>query len=258
VAQVIYTSLTNEVGKITLNDPDHLNAMSEGMAKEFRTLVSSLPKEAPGLRAIILSGAGRAFSAGGDLDMLEKKRKLSGEENRLRMLDFYHSFLGILSLKIPLIAAINGHAVGAGLCLASACDMRIASKKAKLGLTFTKLGLHPGMGASYFIPRIIGQSSAYELLLTGRVIEAEEALRLGLVNRVEEPEKVEEAAVTLAEEVASSGPESVRQLLETLRGRQEDLERVLEREALCQAVNYASKEFAEGVKAAREKRQPQF
>jgi len=258
MAYVEFEQISKTISKITLNDPDNLNAMGEKMADEFKELVSKLHSDRKNLRALILTGAGRAFSAGGHLQMLEEKQKLSGEENRLRMLDFYHSFLGLLSLKVPLIAAINGHAVGAGLCLASACDMRIASSKAKLGLTFTNLGLHPGMGATYFLPRIIGPSSAYELLLTGRVIEADEALRIGLVSRVEEPDNVENAAITLADEVATSGPESVRQLLETLRGRQEDLERALEREALCQAINYGSKEFAEGVKAAREKRKPQF
>lgn len=245
-----------KVALVTLNDPDNLNAMSEGMAAEFRDVTKRLQSEAP--LAIVLTGAGRAFSAGGDLKMLEAKTKLSPEENRRRMLEFYDSFLGILKLNIPLIAAINGHAVGAGLCLASACDIRIASENAKLGVTFTKLGLHPGMGATYFLPRLLGTSLARELMITGRMLLADEALRAGLVSKVVKPEELMPSVYALCNELRACGPLSVRQVLESLRLEASDLLTALNREAACQSVNYSSDEFKEGVRAVIEKRQPRF
>lgn len=258
MSRVVFDLLPRNIGRITLNDPDNLNAMGEEMAAEFRALVTNLRGDATKLRAIILTGAGRAFSAGGNLDMLERKSQLSGEQNRLRMLDFYHSFLCLLDLNVPLIAAINGHAVGAGLCLASACDIRIASDKAKLGFTFTRLGLHPGMGASYFLPRVIGRAAATELLLTGRLIEAERAWSLGLVSNVVAPEAVLGEAERIAGEICECGPEAARQVLETVRAGLTDLEEHLQREALAQSINYASAEFKEGVRAAIEKRPAKF
>lgn len=253
---VLYDTPAPQIGRITLNDPDSLNAMGEKMAEEFAALVGRLQGEAASLRAIVLTGAGRAFSAGGDLEMLEQKTKLSGEENRLRMHKFYDSFLGILDLNVPLVAAINGHAIGAGLCLACACDIRVASGKAKLGFTFTRLGLHPGMGATYFLPRVVGVPMATELVLTGRVVEADEALRIGLVSRVVEDACAD--ALKVAGEISECGPESVRQVLHSMRMEHRSLNACLEREALSQGINYTNSEFKEGVRAAREKRKPNW
>jgi enoyl-CoA hydratase len=190
--------------------------------------------------------------------MLDRKRALSPEENKKRMLDFYSSFLGIRELGVPIIAAINGAAIGAGLCLAAACDIRIAVADAKLGVTFVKLGLHPGMGASYFFPRTLPASFANEFLLTGKIIQAEEALRLGFLSRVAAAENLRELAQGMGEEILAAGPLAGRQLLETLRGSDAGLQQALEREATCQAENYASSEFAEGILAIREKRSPNF
>ena len=257
MALVLFEERTKGVGTITLNDPANLNAMSEAMSREFMTLVVSL-KARSDLRAIILTGAGRAFSAGGDLQMLEQKSKKGGEENRQLMHLFYDSFLSIRDLGVPLIAAINGHAIGAGLCLASACDMRVAAEGAKLGMTFTRLGLHPGMGATWFLPRILGIAAASELLLSARVIEAADAQRIGLVSKVVAVAEILSCADAIATEVLSCGPESVRQLLASLRNQAPTLAAALEREALCQSINYASSEFKEGVRATIEKRPAKF
>lgn len=247
------------IGVITLNDPDRLNAMSESMAGEFSSLINTLRPQASKLKCLILTGAGKAFSAGGDLKMLEDKQKLSGEENRLRMLSFYDSFLSILDLGVPIIAAINGAAIGAGLCLASACDIRIAAAEAKLGFTFAKIGLHPGMGATFFLPKVVGIGAASELLLTGRVIDANRALELGLVSKVVPAADVAKEANGLAQEICACGPEAIRQLVESLRGSGGfSLQQALNREASCQAINYRSEEFKEGVRATIEKRAPKF
>jgi enoyl-CoA hydratase/carnithine racemase len=247
-----YTEVENRFGIITLNDPDVLNAMSEEMAVQFEAELRLLEARKHELRVLILTGAGKAFSAGGSLQMLEEKKKLSGEENRMRMLSFYRSFLNILKLEIPLIAAINGAAIGAGLCLACACDIRIAAVDAKLGFTFAKLGLHPGMGATYFLPRIVSPSLASELLLTARVVTAEEALRLGLVSKTCPKENVMDEALVIAREISLSGKESIRQLLFTLRNNvYANLDEALEREALCQSLSYASEEFALGLQTVQ-------
>ncbi len=257
MALVLQTIDSNGIATLTLNDEANLNAMSDEMAQEFAATITSL-RGNKSLRAIILTGAGKAFSAGGHLSMLEAKRAKTPEENRTGMLAFYNSFLCMRDLNIPLIAAINGAAVGAGLCVACACDFRVASETTKLGFTFLKLGLHPGMGATYFVPRIVGPSMATELLVTGRVISADEAARIGIVSRVCKVTEVLQEAHSIASEILTCGPDATSQLLQTMRGDPTELTRALAREALCQSVNYASEEFAEGVASVKDKRSPNF
>lgn len=254
---VTYSIDTDHIATITLNDEANLNAMSEQMAKEFSALVSQLKTEGKA-KVILLTGAGRSFSAGGHLEMLDAKRTKSAQENRAGMLTFYDSFLSILDLHVPIIAVLHGAAVGAGLCLACAADIRIAADNTKLGFTFLKLGLHPGMGGTFLVPRIIGRSAATELLLTGRIIAAEEALRIGLISRICPKENVMNDARAIANEILSCGLEAQRQLLQTMRGDLAGLPAALEHEAEMQSINYNSTEFAEGLSAVREKRAPRF
>lgn len=246
------------IARITLNDPTNLNAMSEEMALDFQKAIQTLALTETKPRVIILSGSGKAFSSGGHLEMLEKKRILSGEHNRQLMRKFYKSFLQVLDLGCPLVASINGSAIGAGLCLACACDLRVASEDAKFGFTFTKLGLHPGMGATYFVPRVVGTAKACELLLTSRVINATEALACGLVSQIVPSGDLTALTDKIAVEIAGCGPEATRQLLFSLRNRPLDLDSSLEREAVAQSINYSGKEFAEGLSAVREKRPAKF
>jgi enoyl-CoA hydratase/carnithine racemase len=252
-------SSTDESGivTITLNDEPNLNAMSEEMAGEFKALVESLERS-KSARVIILRGAGRSFSAGGHLAMLDAKRLRSKEENRVGMLQFYDSFLCILRLNVPIIAALHGAAVGAGLCLACAADIRLASDDTKLGFTFLKLGLHPGMGGTFLVPRIVGQSVATELLLTGRIISAHEALRIGLVSRICSGDSLYNEALSVAREILACGPQASSQLLETMRADLAGLAATLAREAECQSINYAGPEFAEGLASVVAKRPAQF
>ncbi len=257
MALVLQSIDPSGVATLTLNDEANLNAMSDEMAREFSAAVKSL-KGAQNLRAVILTGAGKAFSAGGHLSMLEAKRTKTPEQNHAGMLEFYNSFLCIRDLNVPSIAAINGAAVGAGLCLACACDFRVASDSTKLGFTFLKLGLHPGMGATYFVPRIVGASMATELLITGRVINSDEALRVGMLSRVVPATDVMATARSITDEILSCGPEATTQLLQTMRGDPAELAQALEREATCQSINYSGSEFAEGICAVKEKRSPSF
>lgn len=257
MTQVITEQIENDIALLTLNNPDSLNAMGSEMAADFSRAVCELHSKRNSLRAIILTGKGKAFSAGGDLKMLEAKRSKGGETNRQEMLKFYNSFLGILDLGVPIIAAINGPAIGAGLCVACACDIRIAAPEAKMGFTFTKLGLHPGMGATYFVPQVLGHARASELLLTGRVISADEGLRIGLISEIFNQTNLIEGATSIAREIKSCGPEATRQLLTTLR-RSNSFNSDLEHEALCQSINYANPEFAEGLLAVSERRPAKF
>ncbi len=238
-----------KIGTLTLSSPENLNAMDEEMAKAFHAKVNELKSE--DLRVLILTGEGKAFSAGGNLEMLEEKTKLSKEENKKRMLDFYQSFLSVRDLHVPLIAAINGHAIGAGLCLALACDIRVVAKEAKLGLTFTKLGLHPGMGATWFLPQVAGRALASELLLTGRVIKGKEAASHQLSSEIHDAKDVVKRAREIAKEILSCGPQATKQLLESLRNGSASLDDTLTREAERQSDNYASDEFLDRVKRAR-------
>lgn len=259
---VISENISDQILKITLNDEQRLNAMSEQMALEFANLVSSLKEQIAANkikpRVVILTGLGRAFSAGGDIKMLESKQQLNASENRIRMLNFYRSFLCLRELNIPLIAAINGSAIGAGLCIASACDIRVCAQNAKLGMTFTKLGLHPGMGATYFLPRLLGQSRATELMLTARIIDAEEALRIGLISSLVPDTEVMNRAISIAYEILACGPLASTQLLSNLREPALSLSDALEREAQAQSANYANAEFKEGIDALKEKRVARF
>jgi len=247
-----------QVTQLTLSDAASRNAMSEQMAVEFQAAVSAI-KSNKETRAVVITGAGEAFSGGGHLSMLEAKTKLSEEENRLKMLDFYHSFLSLTEIEVPVIAAINGHAIGAGCCLALAADIRIASKDAKLGFNFVALGLHPGMGATYFLPKLVGSSLSAELLYSGSIISAEFAASIKLVNQVCLPSEVLPKALELAEKIASNGPRSIRELKKNLNiGLQKELNAALELEAKAQAGDYIGLEFFEGIQAAKEKRKANF
>ncbi len=257
-ANLVKCEISGYLATITLNDPENRNAMSEAMSEQFAQAVAQL-KQQKDVRVAVLTGAGKAFSGGGHLEMLEAKTRVSREENERLMNVFYANFLSVRDLEIPVIAAMNGHAMGAALCLALACDIRIAVKEAKLGLNFVLLGLHPGMGATYFVPRLLGSARAAELLYTGAIVSAEDAKTLGLVNRVVEAESLGSAVQDTANLISSGGPQAIRELKASLRTAEfATLETCLKREAACQAIDYVGAEFAEGIAAAKEKRKPSF
>mmetsp|Transcript_13803 Transcript_13803/g.34691 ORF Transcript_13803/g.34691 Transcript_13803/m.34691 type:complete len:305 (+) Transcript_13803:66-980(+) len=243
---------------IRLNRPDKLNAMTTELGDAFAEVVAKLNRDdAQGLGAVVITGSGKAFSAGGDLQFLQDRHTDTPSRNAPIMRTFYQRFLCVRSLPVPVIAAINGPAIGAGLCFALACDVRIAAPKAKMGLTFTALGLHPGMGATHFLPSIVGPQVAAELLLTGKVISGEEAAQCGLVARTAEDPLA--AAIESAAAMAAAGPVAVRTTVRSLRMRQDvGLDQALQREADAQAQCYASLDYRDGVEAIAEKRKPNF
>ena len=254
-----------DVATVTFNDPERRNAMTRAMGEAFAREMALLSRAA-GLRAVVLTGAGRAFSAGGDFDMLDALASDGAAEPgiarraiRETMRSFYKLFLSVRDLPCPTIAAINGHAIGAGLCVALACDLRLVSTDAKLGLNFTKLGLHPGMAATWTLPRLIGTARAAELLYTSRLLTGEEAARIGLASESLLPDQVLPAALRMAAEVAGCAPIAVAGVKRALeRSAGASLEDQLSFEAAEQAVCFESEDVGEGLRAARERRDPAF
>jgi len=254
-----------DVVHLTFNDPDHLNAMTRAMGEAFSERIADLAGD-PTVRCVVLSGTGRAFSAGGDLDMIQghadsgrARPGLARRDIRGTMRAFYKLFLSVRDLPCPSIAAINGAAIGAGFCLALACDLRILARQARVGLNFTRLALHPGMAATWILPRLVGPALAAELLYTSRLIRGEEAGALGLANRVVDRDEVLPSAMELADEVAASAPLAVRGVKRALeRSLAASLEDQLSFEASEQALCFESEDVHEGLAAVREKRAPRF
>ena len=254
-----------DVAILTFNDPERRNAMTQAMGEAFAECVAELAAD-PELRAVILTGAGRAFSAGGDLGMIGSRAREGSQRPgagrrgiRDTMRSFYKLFLSVRDLPCPTIAAVNGAAIGAGLCVALACDVRIASHEAKLGLNFTALGLHPGMGATWTLPRLVGPALAAEILFSSRVFRGEEAARIGLVNRAVPPGEVLATAREIAAEFATSAPLAVRAVKRGLaRSASASLEDQLSFEAEQQAACFETEDVREGLAAAKERRPPKF
>lgn len=240
---------------LTLNHPENLNAMTTEMGDEVTDLVRTLSQD-QSARVLILTGAGRAFCAGGAISNLQSRA--SGAAGGAPK-EFYKRFLAVRQLEIPTIAAINGPAVGAGFCVALACDLRIAAVNARMGLNFVRLGIHPGMAATFTTPRIVGMARACEVIFTGRLYTGEEAWALGLVNRVVPAEKLMEETLTLAREIAGNAPIAVRLAKRALyRGEADLLEAAIEVESEHQAYTWTTEDAKEGIAAMREKRPPKF
>lgn len=172
----------NKIAILSLNRPAEMNALTEVMGDEFIAKVKELTQaaEEQRIRAVILRGEGSNFSAGGNLAWLKDRSKAGGFSNSITMNKFYRRFLIVREIPVPTIAAIQGYAIGAGCCLTLACDMRVVAKNATLGFTFPKLGIHPGMGSSLLLPRIVPSDFANYLLLSGQTIKGEAAVQRGL------------------------------------------------------------------------------
>jgi enoyl-CoA hydratase len=251
---------TDGVAVLTLDDPDRRNAMTEQMGDALTAACAELAEDDT-VRAVVLTGTPPAFSAGGDLGMLEELGRRAREEGfdaTDHMRAFYRRFLTVRELPQPVVAAINGHAVGAGLCVALACDLRLVAREAKVGLNFARLGLHPGMGGSWLLPRTLGDQRARLWLYTGRLVEGAEAAAAGLALEALPTAEVLPAATALASEIAAASPVVVRQLKATLADLPADLGDALDREAAAQAVNYATDDLVEGLAAGRDRRTPAF
>ena len=251
------------VTTLTIDRADTMNPLgASGDGDEFADICSQINRDMD-VRCVILTGAGRAFSAGGDVKaMRDKSGTFGGSAPAIS--DGYreniHKMLRALySLRVPVIAAVNGPAIGLGCDVACLADIRIASEKAKFGVTFLKLGIIPGDGGTWILPRVIGMSRASELFYTGDVIDAATAQDWGLVSRVVAHDDLLSEAAALAQKVAAMPPHALRHAKTLLRqGQQISYDTALEMAANTQALMHTTEDHAEGVAALIEKRPAVF
>jgi 2-(1,2-epoxy-1,2-dihydrophenyl)acetyl-CoA isomerase len=245
----------NGVATITLNRPQALNAFTPEMNSEFQNALKDA-EEDKSIRCFLITGSGRAFCAGQDLKGRTKEQRGSlGASLRER---YNPIILRMRRTEKIVLAAVNGVAAGAGCNLALACDLRIASQEAKFIQAFVRVGLGPDCGGSFFLPRLVGLSKAMELFLLGEPIDAQEALRLGLVAKVTPANELASAARDIAERLAQ-GPRSIGLIKRAVnRSLLPELEAQLEYEAYLQEIAGRSADYDEGVRAFLEKRSPVF
>jgi len=251
------------VTTITIDRAETMNPLgAPGDGDAFRSACDAINRDMD-VRCVILTGAGRAFSAGGDIKaMRDRTGTFGGTTPAISdgYRDNIHLMLRALhDLRVPVIAAVNGPAIGLGCDVACLADMRIASEKAKFGVTFLKLGIIPGDGGTWILPRIIGQARAAQLFYTGEVIDAATARDWGLVSRVVAPDAMMDEARELAAKVAAMPPHALRQAKMLMRqGQQLSYDSALELAANTQAMMHTTRDHHEGVAALIEKRTPDF
>jgi enoyl-CoA hydratase/carnithine racemase len=246
------------VALVTLNLPKLRNAMTTELTDAWAVAMERVASDRS-LRAVVVTGAGSAFCSGADLSWLDQGNLSDNTPDRLRdkMLPFYRTWLAPQQISVPVVAAVNGPAVGAGLCLALACDLRYAAPSATFSAPFTQLGTHGGMAVSWLLPEAVGTPRAREMLYTGRVVSAEEAQAWGLVSEV--AEDVVGRAVEVAESVARAAPIAVRLTKAGLaQGSRGGFEVALQWEALAQPVTMATEDIHKGIQARRQHRAPTF
>ena len=242
---------------LTLDLPDKRNPMTDEMTAAWVEATDELRGDRS-VRCVVVTGAGKGFCSGGDLGWLSSG-DATVDELRDKMLPFYRAWLGLRTLDVPSIAAVNGAAVGAGAALALSCDLRYAGASAKFTVPFAQLGMHAGMATTFTLPEVVGLAAARDLLLTGRVADSAEMLRLGLVSAVFDDAALLDSVLERAVQVASAAPVATRLHLEALRdGGHASLDRALQWEALAQPVTMATQDLQEGLAAKVERRTAVF
>lgn len=252
----IKISRRNSVCQVTLQRGEAMNALNETMIKEIEAALS-IVKALTTIRVLVLTGGDeRAFSVGADINDLKEMTPEDFERWLVLNQEFFDT---IANLRVPSIAALNGYALGGGLEMALACDIRIAKEGAKLGFPEAKLGVIPGTGGTQRLTRSLGAAVAKDLVLTGRIIEAEEALRLGLVSQVIPTDKWEDAVEDLAQKLVRRAPKALEAARRCIDAAAEvSMEEGLALERSLNVECFKTKDFQEGVAAFQEKRDPHF
>jgi len=248
---MIELTKSEAIATITLNRPEKLNAFAGTMREDLLAALRNSERD-PGCRVIVITGAGRAFSAGGDVEFMRDLQQRGDVETFSKLLRAGGDIImQIVQMPKPVIASINGIAAGAGCNLALACDYRIASEQARLGETFVRIGLHPDWGGTWLLPRIVGRSRAMEMMMTGRMVDANEALAIGMIDRLTS----DLAADTrkLAQSLAEAPPAVLANIKHAVNAAN-DLAAQLELEAANQLRAFQSRESAERINAFFAKR----
>jgi 2-(1,2-epoxy-1,2-dihydrophenyl)acetyl-CoA isomerase len=246
----VRSSTENAVATILLDRPDKLNAFTGTMREDLLGLLREAEQDAA-IRVVVITGAGRAFCAGGDVEFMHRLQTSGDVASFRNLLDAGRDvILQIASMAKPVIAAVNGVAAGAGCNLALACDYRIASDQAKLSESFVRIGLHPDWGGTWLLPRLVGRSRAMELLMTGRMVDAAEALAIGMVDRVVPAADLTNETEKLARAIADGSPIAIAGIERALEASERnDLRTQLELEAEHQVRCFESKEAQKQIAA---------
>ncbi len=252
--KAIVVEKADGIAKVTLNLPEKLNPLDLVMREELKDAFSSFQTDET-VRTVVITGAGRAFCAGGDISTM---KNVSAPAGRDRLKNVQKLVMAMVNLEKPIIAAVNGPATGAGFHIALACDILIASEKAKFAESFVKIGLIPDMGGFFFLPNRIGVHRAKELMLTGRVFDVQEAFNMGLLNKIVPHDRLAEEAMALARTFATGPRRAYAMIKSALNALPTDLPTVMEIEANMQAICFETADFKEGMQAFLEKRPPKF
>lgn len=256
----IRVSVDEGVARITLNRPERLNALTTRMSDELLDALASL-RDDRSVRCLVLTGEGRGFCAGQDLTEFRDEYEAGRERDiEAHLRHTYNRLIpAVADLPLPVVAAVNGVAAGAGLSLALACDLRVASDDARFTLAFVKIGLIPDSGATFMLSRVVGYPKAVELSITGDLIDAGAALDIGLVSRVVAGPALEEEMMALATRLAALPTGAIAETKRLFReGLSGSLPEALEREAVAQGRLGRTEDHREGVRAFLEKREPRF
>ena len=248
------------IAVLTLNRPERMNALNPQMAGELVQALQEVNQDDEA-RVLVVTGAGKAFCTGADVGGMspEERRPKGAEEIRRGFRNIQAIILGLHRLEKPTIAMINGAAVGGGFDLACSCDLRTGSEHARFMVAFTRIGLFPGWGGTWLYPRIIGVPKAAEMLFTGDFMEAKEAERYGLLNKLVPAADLEKETMALARRIANGPPIAIRLAkMQLYKGLEMDLETALQVAAACETITLTSEDHKEGVAAFREKRRPQY
>jgi 2-(1,2-epoxy-1,2-dihydrophenyl)acetyl-CoA isomerase len=248
------------IATLTLNRPERLNALGDTLRDDLHDAVTRAAED-PDVRVMILTGAGKGFCAGGDVKAMNENKERGASRPLMEKVapGRDRTVLALRDAPKPVIAAVNGAAAGAGMNLALACDIRLASAAAKFAQAFVKRGLHPDWGGTYFLPRVVGTAKACELIFTGEIIDAQEALRLGLVSAVHSPDALMPAARALARKIADGPPIAIRLAKRAIyHSLESDLRQALEFETYAQNICFETEDAGEGISAFVQKRPPAF
>lgn len=244
------------IGVITLDRPDNRNSMTPELLDAFAT-ASARARADRDIRVLVVTGTGKCFSSGADFKATLQRD--GGAAPHERSYAMYEPFLSLLDVAVPVVGALNGHAVGGGFGLALVCDVRVGAEDAKYGANFVRLGLAPGLAISYLLPRLVGVARANELLLTGRLVDGREAAALGILNRAVPAAQVMTSALELAGEIAAGAPLAVRATKAAIRrGLELEVREAALAEAYAQAETVATDDCKEGIAALLGKRAPEF